>query len=389
MRVCTMMRTYPIFMKYVNLMKLLFLMLLAVFCFSCNEKQRDPQVLCSIDLDSALSILPEITDVEYIPLATNDTSLIADIDKILYRGGTFYVFDKLGKKVLLFDRQGNFLKSIHKVGQGPGEYAEPCDMDIDEEGTVYLSDWATQSIIMYRNGDENDCQTIRIGEHFLDFAVVDGSIYLGLVYKDGQVNRNLAVWNREKGCAEPLKINSLPEGNKLPYRAKHYMFRSDDKVFFYERFHPYIYHLEANVVDSYVFFSSKKVPTEEEVKLWAECAPMDQVQKSFQYIADVSGCYETDSCILIEFQSLPVSYCVVDKNTGKKYCLNSREAVCIPPKGIRGVADNCLLSYFSPSKEMQEKLLRNLPAGKGVERLKALSEEDNPVLLLFKFNGKI
>lgn len=157
-------------------------MLLAVFCFSCNEKPESPQMAYSMNLDSALQVLPEVTEVEYIPLATNDASLIGDVDKVLYRGDTFYILDKQGKKVLLFDRQGNFLKSIHKVGQGPGEYTEPCDMDVDAAGNIYLSDWTTQSIIVYKKGDENDHQVLRIGEMFLDFAVVNNSIYLGLIY---------------------------------------------------------------------------------------------------------------------------------------------------------------------------------------------------------------
>lgn len=373
-----------------NGMKQLFLILLSFICLSCGDgRHKGSQVAYSIDLDSALQVLPEMSDVECIPLETNDASLIADIDKVLYRNTTFYVFDKVGKKILLFDRQGNFLKSIHKIGQGPGEYTEPCDMDIDDEGNIYLSDWATQSIIVYKNGDENDYEVIRVGEYFLDFAVVGNSIYLGLVYQEGEARQNLVVWDKKAENITVVKKNLLLEGNKLPYRAKHYIFRSGNKAFYYERFNSYIYQLEEDRVDSCICFSSKKVPTKEDVKLWAQGNPMEQIQKSFQYIADVSACYETDDCISIVFQSIPVSYGIIDKKSGMKYYVSSKDAAVIPAKGICAIAERSLVSYFNPADENIEKVLQHIPDRETVEELRALSEDANPILLLFKFkNGK-
>lgn len=370
-------------------MKQLFFVLLSFVCLSCSVRDNGLQATYTIDLDSALQVLPEMTDVECIPLETNDASLIADIDKILYRNSIFYVFDKVGKKILLFDKQGNFLKSIHKIGQGPGEYTEPCDMDIDDEGNIYLSDWATQSIIVYKNGDGSDYEVIRIGEHFLDFAVVGNSIYLGLVYQEGEARQNLVVWSRKDEKISVVKENLLLEGNKLPYRAKHYIFRSGDKAFYYERFNPYIYQLEEYNIDSCINFSSKKMPTKEDVKLWAQGNPMEQIQKSFQYIADVSACYETDDCISIVFQSIPASYGIIDKKSGMKYYVSSKDAAAIPAKGICAIAGDSLVSYFNPVDENIEKVFQMLPDKEKAEELRALSEDANPILLLFKFkNGK-
>ncbi len=368
---------------------LLFLMLAPFMCLSCGNKgHKDLQTAYSMNLDTALQLLPEITDVECIPLETNDASLIADIDKVLYCNKTFYVFDKVGKKVLLFDRQGNFLKSIHKIGQGPGEYTEPCDMDVDGEGNIYLADWATQSIIMYRSGDENNYEVNRIGAYFLDFAVVGNSVYLGLVYQEGEARQNLLVWSKEKEKTMVLKNNLLLEGNKLPYRAKHYIFRSDDKVYYYERFNSYIYRLEEGKADSCISFSSKKIPTEEEVKLWAQSNPEEQIQKSFQYIADVSACYETDDCIFIVFQSIPASYGMIDKKSGMKYYVSSKDVASIPAMGVCAIAEQSFVSYFNPADKKAEKVLHAISDTKKVEKLRALPEDANPVLLLFKFKNR-
>lgn len=370
-------------------MKYLLLILLSVFCLSCSDKRTQArQATYSIELDSALQILPEIEDVECIPLETNDTSLIADIDKVLYRNGTFYVFDKIGKKILMFDRQGNFLESIHKIGQGPGEYTEPCDMDVDDEGNIYLSDWTTQSIIAYKNRDGSDYAAYRIGEYFLDFAVVENSIYLGLVYQEGEAKQNLAVWSKKDEKTVVVKKNSLLEGNKLPYRAKHYMFRSGDKVLYYERFNQYVFQLEENRVDSCIYFSSEKIPTAENVKLWAQSNPMEQIQKSFQYIADVSACYETDDCIFIAFQSIPVSYGIIDKKSGMKYYVGAKNAAVIPAKGVCAVADQFFVSYITPGDKNMETVFQSIPNQGEAEKLRILPEDANPVLVLFKFRNK-
>lgn len=366
-------------------MKYLFLILLSVFCLSCSDKRnQDWQATYSIDLDSALQILPQIEEVECIPLETNDASLIADIDKVLYRNGTFYVFDKIGKKILMFDRQGNFLESIHKIGQGPGEYTEPCDMDVDNEGNIYLSDWATQSIIVYKNGDGSNYTVHRIGEYFLDFAVVENSIYLGLVYQEGEAKQNLAVWSKKSEKTIYVKKNFLLEGNKLPYRAKHYMYRSDNKVLYYERFNQCISQLEENGIDSCIYFSSKKIPTEENVKLWAQSSPMEQIQRSFQYIVDVSACYETDDCIFIVFQSIPVSYGIIDKKSGMKYYVGAKNAAAIPAKGVCAIADQFFVSYITPGDKNIETIFQSIPNKDEVEKLRILPEETNPVLILFK-----
>lgn len=60
------------------------------------------------------------------------------------------------------------MQIIHKVGQGPGEYLEPSDIDIDKEGNIYVYDWATQSIITYKNGKPENYEILKIGQYFLD-----------------------------------------------------------------------------------------------------------------------------------------------------------------------------------------------------------------------------
>lgn len=131
-----------------------FLGIMLFFLCACKSAQERTVAPYQIDLEQSESSWPQPVEIKLIPLETNDFSLINAIDKLIYHQGTYYVFDRMGKKILLFDGQGNYLRSIAKLGQGLGEYIEPGDIDMDEEGNLYISDWNTQSILMYPNADQ-------------------------------------------------------------------------------------------------------------------------------------------------------------------------------------------------------------------------------------------
>lgn len=60
--------------------------------------------------------------------------------RILFSSDRIYVLDWLGKKVLAFDRQGNFITSTSKLkGKGHNEYVSITDATLDEKtGDVYM-----------------------------------------------------------------------------------------------------------------------------------------------------------------------------------------------------------------------------------------------------------
>lgn len=50
----------------------------------------------------------------------------------------------------LFDRKGNYISSLGAIGQGPGEYKNVYDVQIDEPGNrVYLLPWMSANILVY------------------------------------------------------------------------------------------------------------------------------------------------------------------------------------------------------------------------------------------------
>ena len=60
-----------------------------------------------------------------------DESLIGRIERIAKLEGNYYVLDRQTNRVLVFDNEGRYLRTIGRIGGGEGEYASLRDMAID------------------------------------------------------------------------------------------------------------------------------------------------------------------------------------------------------------------------------------------------------------------
>lgn len=60
--------------------------------------------------------------------------------------GNIYVTDRDRKTIKKYDSSGNFLKSIGRPGQGPGEFQDISEVRFDSDGNIYLNDAKNQRI---------------------------------------------------------------------------------------------------------------------------------------------------------------------------------------------------------------------------------------------------
>jgi hypothetical protein len=112
-----------------------------------KEKQADSQKeVIRIDVINALKKYPvaNLSDyfktIEYIPLETNKNSLLGDIRKIFFEKNLFYVVDN-NYTCKLFDRSGKYIRTFNRRGNGPEEYAQIFDINIDpSSGNILILD---------------------------------------------------------------------------------------------------------------------------------------------------------------------------------------------------------------------------------------------------------
>lgn len=129
-------------------MKLLHLFYLLPLVAACSSGHSDPEELISADLrqginhPSMLNLQDEIESVEYIPLETTEdpASLLDGVSEYAVTSKYIYVSPVKEQRIVQFDRQGRFIKTLIPFGQGPGEFSNfLVGMQADEENNrLYL-----------------------------------------------------------------------------------------------------------------------------------------------------------------------------------------------------------------------------------------------------------
>lgn len=124
---------------------ILFLVALSFVCSSCNRTPsvEEPDVLKVELKETPVSVSDFFSKVEVIPLETSDSCLLARILRVRVSGDTTYILTQdyptfRHITLMAFDKKGNYLRSIGRVGQGPGEYSQVYDAVISEQRTGYI-----------------------------------------------------------------------------------------------------------------------------------------------------------------------------------------------------------------------------------------------------------
>ncbi|WP_221659772.1 6-bladed beta-propeller [Bacteroides salyersiae] len=92
-----------------------------------------------IDKNSYLCLSDLVDTIYGVKLETTDESIIGTVDKIRIKNKCIYILDRYKTRSLrIFDLTGKYLLSVGRNGNGPGEYVEPTDFSVDQNGiTVY------------------------------------------------------------------------------------------------------------------------------------------------------------------------------------------------------------------------------------------------------------
>ena len=67
--------------------------------------------------------------------------------------GNIYILDSGDCRIQRFDSQGNYITTIGRKGEGPGEFKSPDNLNLDHEGRIYVSD-GRKFIIFIKTGKE-------------------------------------------------------------------------------------------------------------------------------------------------------------------------------------------------------------------------------------------
>lgn len=175
-----------------------------------------------------------IERVMYIPLETNEKSMIHEITQIEFIDGKFVIFDRQRKSVLIFNSEGNFLHKIGKIGTGFDEYLDIRSIATDEsKNTICLFDQKQFAVLEFD-----------ISGKFIDKTYID-DIYFSYFKK---TNDNIFCFMHNR----PYKNNFYDlicfEHNEI--RKMYFPFsKKDDNFWFLPQYPFYIFNNQLNYVD--------------------------------------------------------------------------------------------------------------------------------------------
>lgn len=139
----------------------IFLALLLIL-FSCNpqkEKTSFEGEKETVDIskmkrfDNVDEIIPHefIAEKKYIKLtSTHDEFLFKEINKIRLVNDQIYLLDGRSKKLLVFDIDGVAIAKVGNKGNGPNEYLDIVDFEVDPDGNIYIIDGRLDKLFIYK-----------------------------------------------------------------------------------------------------------------------------------------------------------------------------------------------------------------------------------------------
>jgi hypothetical protein len=119
--------------------------------------------------------------------ADPDTSFSQVSTFVVDAEGTFFALDFKDQKIKVFDRAGNYLRSIGKPGQGPGELGMASGLQITADNTLVIEDATNRRLAQFKP----------TGEFIKNISTSDKLGLVGILL-DGQGN----ILGREMGLAE-------------------------------------------------------------------------------------------------------------------------------------------------------------------------------------------
>ena len=121
---------------------------ISLFLISCNSSQSDSTDYLTADIRNeinhmtTLKLSDEIESVFYVPLevTADNESLIDGVYDFSVTNKYIYVLPIKEPRIVLFDRQGHYIKTLISEGQGPGEFSGflSCIQADEKDDRLYL-----------------------------------------------------------------------------------------------------------------------------------------------------------------------------------------------------------------------------------------------------------
>ena len=388
------------------------------FCNAQSNKVEDSKGKIIIDLDK-ININPDVEfltsmvfkRIKIIPLETNESCLIGGIHKIQVFDQYILVADFTINSLFVFNKEGRFIRRIGGIGQGPGEFVSINDFTIDRiNKTVYISDGRLSRINKY------DLETGKFIQSFRNagsgrsnrFESIWGKLYSDAFFAEHSANNYLLYIIDESTGKEKSNFLNVMEYNKgvsNTLGANHFppfYLRDNGDGIFVQPFMNHIIEITKEGVFSFIELKGKNLLTPEEAKRAKELLifkippKMLDILKIDKYLRIITFIEKGDWIIFDMTKGLRVHRFLINKKTKEVSIFEkAHDDLLFANKRGEMPAFGCYdangVYFHTDSPESTSKFQAQLKAGtissdiSGLEFLKNLKKDDNPILFYYEF----
>lgn len=174
------------------------LLLLFSTLFSC-QSYVDKTVTYTTDLSkpkSHLSLSSFVKDIHSVKLQLTPPYFFGVVDEVVLRNNNYFVVDKRQNIVFRFTKDGTFLNTIGKRGQGPGEYAYMSNF-FTNDSIAFVCDIGARTIYKF-SFDGEFLKTVKIPHSlvFDDITVLPNGHFLCHRLSDDENGRG--IWTMDQ-----------------------------------------------------------------------------------------------------------------------------------------------------------------------------------------------
>ena len=151
--------------------------------FSCTPVRQTDEVPINLldDTQDSLYYSMFIDSISYIPLEDCDDCLIGRVTDVIVGDEYLFVLDGKQQIVWTFDREGRFVSSIDKRGNGPGEYMGVIQFEYDKKSKelLLLDGWS--KAVLHYTPEGRFVKRDALDVYCSDFKVVDNGYVLSML----------------------------------------------------------------------------------------------------------------------------------------------------------------------------------------------------------------
>ena len=334
--------------------KVLFVISLFLIC-SCNVEDNEipSEVIpfCGYDRVELCQFYEQNgADIRYVILKAPDKKyMFSSIDKILVKDSHMYIFDWLGRKILVFDENGIPVKVLSKRGRGSGEYLQITDFDVDEHGNIWILD-GQKDVFMKYDSNLSHVESMKLPWEVHAVKCLNEGFMFGLTAWDQSSHKGNKILVTDQDMNVKSSFLKYPEDFDENYAFPSSIFNvSNDGYLYHQPVDDCVYHINDEGCLDYVYkfdFGSRSVPSE-------ISSDIERHREKFSnYTALINSVYVGNDYIAGTVVEDCIKDFVIDRKNDKLYVSTGKDT----PRIVGIVSGKLIWRITSADSDMSESL---------------------------------